>query len=156
MQTVENPNFFTVPQLAQTVFEGNRANFFTIFSATLDDMVSKSFSLAVVVWSNFCDGWNALVDRRHKNAFVWTLSGFPKYVHKLWFRRREEKNSKISFWRWPEFIPYSAIERLSVSIWNGGRFAVSNKFENVRPQIVLGTCPKHVQNVSNTCPLRPL
>jgi hypothetical protein len=42
MQTVEKPNFFVVPQLAQTVFEGKRANFFTFFSAALDDIFYMS------------------------------------------------------------------------------------------------------------------
>jgi len=48
MQTVEKPNFFVVPQLAQTVFDGKRANFFTFFSAALDDIFC--YLLVLICW----------------------------------------------------------------------------------------------------------
>ena len=39
IQTVENPNFFCVPQLAQMLLEGFRASSFTSFSAAADDIL---------------------------------------------------------------------------------------------------------------------
>jgi len=49
IQTVEKPNLVVVPQLAHAVFEGNRASFFTFFSAALDDMFSIFSGLSVLI-----------------------------------------------------------------------------------------------------------
>ncbi len=56
MQTVENPNFFFVPQLAHTVLKGLRASSFTSFSAAADDI----FYDFIVVFVRS----NGYVDRR--------------------------------------------------------------------------------------------
>ena len=44
MHTVLNPNFFSVPQLAQTELEGNLANFLTFCSAGVNDMVISAYN----------------------------------------------------------------------------------------------------------------
>ena len=45
MHTVLNPNFFSVPQLAQTLLEGSLASFLTFCSAGVKDMMNTSTSL---------------------------------------------------------------------------------------------------------------
>ena len=45
MHTVLNPNFFSVPQLAQTLLEGSLASFLTFCSAGVKDMMNTNTSL---------------------------------------------------------------------------------------------------------------